>query len=75
MKANSLLFRELLLLEFELCRQVEQAEFLFFFGDHFIKKRKMIAEEEDRRRIVYPGVFTDVVLKEKSPPSALRIHD
>ena len=39
--------REILLLELELRCQVEQPDFLFLFGDDFIKEGQVIAEEAD----------------------------
>src|SRR5208337_4739618 len=64
MQPDSLLLRELLLLQFELRGQVEQADFLLFFRNDFIEKRQVIAEKQDARGIVDLGVFADVVLKE-----------
>src|SRR3989442_5082673 len=64
MQLDSLPFSELLLLKLELCGQIKQAELLLLFGYDFIQERQVIAEEQDRRRIVYLGIFADVVLEE-----------
>src|SRR6266566_2163185 len=62
--ATSLPLREIFLLELELRGQIKQAELLLLFVYDFIQERQVIAEEQDRRRIVYLGIFADVVLEE-----------
>src|SRR5215470_13642013 len=64
MQANSLLPGEILLLEFELCGEIEQSELFLFFRNHFIEKRQVVAEEKNRRRIVDLCIFAHIVLKE-----------
>src|SRR5438552_2615345 len=64
MQLDSLPLREIFLLELELRGQIKQAELLLLFGYDFIQERQVIAEEQDRRRIVYLGIFADVVLEE-----------
>ena len=61
---DSLLLGEILLLEFKLGGEVEQSQFLFLFGDHFIQKGQVIAEEDDGGGIVDVGVFAYVALEE-----------
>src|ERR1700757_4016232 len=63
MQLDSLPLGELLLLELELRGEIKQAEFFLFFGDDFIQERQVVAEEQDRRRIVYLSLFAHVVLK------------
>src|SRR5207244_3727788 len=64
MQLDSLPLREIFLLELELRGQIKQAELFLFFGYDFIQERQVVAEEKDRRRIVYFGIFADVVLEE-----------
>src|SRR5260370_12049210 len=59
---DSLLLGEILLLQLELRGQVEQPHFLLFFGNHFVEKREMVAEEADAGGIVHWNVPTDVLL-------------
>src|SRR5712691_6107178 len=63
-QANSLLRGEILLLEFELHRQIEQAELLLFFGNHFVEKCEVVAEEDDARGIVDFRILTHVAFEE-----------
>ncbi len=60
----SLLLGEILLLEFELRGQIEQAELFLLFGDHLVEKCQVIAEEQDAGGIVDLGVFADIALEE-----------
>src|SRR5579872_1642103 len=64
MELDSLPGGKVLLFKFELSRQIEQAEFLFLLGDHFVKKREVVPEENDAGWVVDPGVFADVALEE-----------
>src|ERR1700680_2850880 len=64
MQPNSLLGREILLLEFELRRQIEQAELLLFFRNDFVEKCQMVAEKDDARRIVDLRLLSHIPLKE-----------
>ena len=64
MQLDSLLRGEILLLEFELRRQIEQAELLLLFGNHFVEKCQVIAEKDDGGGIVDLGVFADIALEE-----------
>src|SRR6266699_2189544 len=64
MQLDSLPLREIFLLELELRGQIKQAELFLFFGYDFIQERQVVAEEKDRRRIVYFGIFAHVVLEE-----------
>src|SRR6478672_2282781 len=61
---DSLFIGEILLLEFQLRGQVEQAQFLLFFRDHFIEEGQMVAEENDGGGIIDLGIFSDVTLEE-----------
>ena len=63
-RLDALLRGEILLLEFELGRQIEQAELLLLFGDHFVEKCQVIAEEQNARGIVDLRVLADVALEE-----------
>ena len=47
MQLDSLLRRKVLLLELELCRQIEQAKLLFLLRNHFIEKRQVVAEKDN----------------------------
>src|SRR5437667_1415523 len=62
MQLDSLPLREIFLLELELRGQIKQAELFLFFGYDFIQERQVVAEEKDRRRIVYFVIFGHVVL-------------
>ena len=64
MQPDSLFLCELLLLQLELGRQIEQPEFLLFLRDHFIEKREVIAEKENARRVVDLRILAHVVLEE-----------
>src|SRR6266478_79858 len=64
MQLDSLLRREILLLELELGSQVEEAQFLFLFRDHLIEEGEVIAEKQDARRIVDLRILADVALEE-----------
>src|ERR1035438_4901212 len=64
MQADSLLLSEILLLYFQLRRQVKQAQLLLLLGNHLIKKRQVIAEKQNARRIIYLRILADVALKE-----------
>ncbi len=66
MQLDSLLGSELLLLQFELRRQIEQAKFLFLLGNHFVEKRQMVAKENNARSVVYLRILTDVALEKNS---------
>ena len=59
---DSLLLREILLLQLELRGQVEQPHFFLFFGDHFVEKGEMVAEEANARGIVHRNIFANVLL-------------
>jgi len=58
-QADALLFGKVFLLHFQLVGKVEQSHLLFLFGDDFIEKREMVAEDQNGRRIVDFGVFAD----------------
>ena len=47
---DSLLRGEILLLELELRRQIEQAHLLLLFRNHFVEKRQVVAKEQNARR-------------------------
>jgi hypothetical protein len=64
MQLDSLLGGEILLLEFELRRQIEQAELFFLFGNHFIEKGQVVAEKDNARGIVDLRVFADIAFEE-----------
>src|SRR5579862_7485063 len=64
MQLDSLLGGEILLLEFELGCEIEQAELFLLFRYDFVEKGEVVAEEDNASGIVYPGVFADVVLEE-----------
>src|SRR6202043_205074 len=64
MQADSLLLGKVLLLEFELGREIEQAELLLFFGNDLVEKGQVITEENDGRRIVDLRVFAYITLEE-----------
>src|SRR5208283_5612423 len=66
MQLDSLLCGKILLLELELRGQIEQAEFLFLFRDHFIEKCEMVAEKDNARGIVHLRIFADEPLKKDS---------
>src|SRR5579883_1699795 len=61
---NSLLLGEVLLLEFELCRQIEQTDLFLFFGDDIVEKSKVIPKEDDARSIIHWNVFAYITLIE-----------
>ncbi len=63
MQLDSLLRREILLLQFELRRQIEQAKFLLLLRNHFVEERQVIAEKEDTRGIVHLCILTHIALK------------
>src|SRR5579862_9592082 len=63
-QSDSLPGCEILLLELELGSKIEQANLLFLFGNNFVQKGQVIAEEENGRRIVDLRILADVVLKE-----------
>src|SRR5581483_7359119 len=61
---NSLLLREVLLLELELGGEVEQAQLLLFLGNDFVEECEVVAEAEYGPGIVHPGIFADIALEE-----------
>src|ERR1700687_5617510 len=64
MQADSLLLGKVLLFEFELGREIEQAKLLLLFGNDLVEKGQMITEENDGRRIVDFRILADVTLEE-----------
>ena len=60
---NSLLAGEVLLLELELCGQIEQAKLFLLFRNHFVQKRQVIAEEQNGRGIVHLRVSANIMIK------------
>src|SRR5262249_42867780 len=63
MQLDSLFRGKILLLEFELRGQIEQPDLFLLFGDYFVEKRQMIAEENDARSVVDLRILSDVMLK------------
>jgi hypothetical protein len=61
---DALLGGEVLLLEFELRRQIEQAHLALLFGNHFVEKGQVVAEEHDARGVVHLRVFAQVAFEE-----------
>src|SRR6185437_14917881 len=64
MQLDSLLGCEILLLQLELRRQIEEAELLFFFRYHLIEEGQVIAEKQDAGGIVHLSVLANVALEE-----------
>src|SRR5579885_1379594 len=64
MQLDALGFREVLLLEFQLRCQVEEAHLSFFFRHDVIQERQMIAEETDGRSVVNRNILPDKLLVE-----------
>src|ERR1700734_245521 len=66
MQLDSLLRGKILLLQLKLRRQIEQSQLLFLLGNHFIKKRKMVAEKDNARSIVHLRILANISFKKYS---------
>ena len=64
MQPDAARFREILLLQLQLGRQVEQSHLAFLFRQHFVEKREVVAEEQDAAGVVDRLVLAQVVLVE-----------
>src|SRR6266481_553503 len=59
---DSLLLCEILLLQLKLRGQIEQPHLFLLFGNHFVEKSEMVAEEANARGVVHGNVLTNVLL-------------
>ena len=64
MQFDSLLLREVFLLQLELRRQIEQPHLFLFLRDHFIEEGEMVAEEADAGSVVHRNILADILLIE-----------
>src|SRR6266566_1522487 len=63
-QADSLSLCEIALLQLQLSRQIEQAHFAFLLGENFIKESEVIAEAQNRARIIDWGVAAYELVEE-----------
>src|SRR5947207_7548162 len=63
MQADAFAFRKIALFEFELRCEIKQSHFALLFGENFVEEREMVAEEDDRTRIIHRRVASDELIK------------
>src|SRR5712692_7048802 len=61
---DAALFGKILLLQLELRRQVEQTHLALLLREHFVQKRQVVAEENDRRGIVHRSIASRQLIEE-----------
>src|SRR6185312_3567767 len=64
MEPDALRLGKILLLQLELSGQIEQTHLALFFREHLVKKRKVIAKEDDAGAVVHGRIFSDKMFVE-----------